>query len=628
MPIALAHTVELNAVTIDTDSGPHLNATWTWAPSALDRLAVTRISRLWFDALAGICAHVRRGGGGLTPSDIVPARLSQQQIDDLHRQSPIDDVLLLTPLQQGLLYHASLSNCTGDDVYAVQLDIELSGPLDVHRLRDAVQTVVTRHPHLAARFCPHFEQPLQLIPADPVAPWRYVELDGGSTDLDIDSQIEAVLAEERAAVCNLLEEPAFRAVLIRLADNRHQFVLTNHHIVLDGWSMPILMQEVFAGYHGLRLPAASPYRSFMTWLAERDLDAAHAAWRGVLEGFDTPILIGPPRKLGSSRRHGELFKLPAKTTRALTKLARSHQTTVNIVLQAAWARLLTSLTDQHDVAFGTVVSGRPPEVVGAETMVGLLINTVPVRATIEPTTTTEDLLRQLQNAHNDTLEHQHVALSDIHRITGQERLFDTVFVYENYPTDTGTPPGFDGLSITGFTSRDFYHYPLTVQAGPGRELELRVQWDTDVFDAATIEALIERFRQVLVAMTAHPGRRLLAMDLPDSGRRLRLNAWGDRASQPQSSVAPVSSPEDVVAYSPPTTLIEQILAGIYAQILGVDRVGVDESFFELGGDSLSAMRAVAAINTALDEQLTVPTLFDAPSVRALSQQLGNAKLSE
>jgi len=298
------------------------------------------------------------------------------------------------------------------------------------------------------------------------------------------------------------------------------------------------------------------------------------------------------------------------------------------VLQAAWARLLTSLTDQHDVAFGTVVSGRPPEVVGAETMVGLLINTVPVRATIEPTTTTEDLLRQLQNAHNDTLEHQHVALSDIHRITGQERLFDTVFVYENYPTDTGTPPGFDGLSITGFTSRDFYHYPLTVQAGPGRELELRVQWDTDVFDAATIEALIERFRQVLVAMTAHPGRRLLAMDLPDSGRRLRLNAWGDRASQPQSSVAPVSSPEDVVAYSPPTTLIEQILAGIYAQILGVDRVGVDESFFELGGDSLSAMRAVAAINTALDEQLTVPTLFDAPSVRALSQQLGNAKLSE
>jgi amino acid adenylation domain-containing protein/non-ribosomal peptide synthase protein (TIGR01720 family) len=635
MPIALAHTVELNAVTIDTDTGPHLNATWTWAPSALDRLAVTRISRLWFDALAGICAHVRRGGGGLTPSDIVPARLSQQQIDELHRQSPIDDVLLLTPLQQGLLYHASVAKSTGDDVYAVQLDIELSGPVDVHRLRDAVQTVVGRHPHLAARFCPHFEQPVQLIPADPVAPWRFVELDTDSADSDIDGRIEQVLAAERAAVCDLgqtagsaggVEQPAFRAALIRLADDRHRFVLTNHHIVLDGWSMPILMQEVFAGYHGLRLPAASPYRSFMTWLAERDHNAAHAAWRGVLEGFDNPILIGPPRKLGSSKRHGELFKVPAKTTRALTKLARSHHTTVNVVLQAAWARLLTSLTDRHDVAFGTVVSGRPPEVVGAETMVGLLINTVPVRATITQATTTEDLLRQLQSAHNDTLEHQHLALSDIHRITGHDRLFDTVFVYENYPTDTGTPPGFDGLSITGFTSRDFYHYPLTVQAGPGRELELRVQWDTDVFDAATIEALIERFRQVLVAMTAHPGRRLLAMDLPDARGLLRLKTVD---TQKPSVTEAVSKPEENGAgYSPPTTLIEQILAGIYAQVLGVDRVGVDESFFDLGGDSLSAMRAVAAINTALDEQLTVPTLFESPSVRSLSRQLGNAKLSE
>lgn len=152
MPTPLAHAVELNAVTIDTDTGPHLNATWTWAPTALDRIAVTRVSRLWFDALAGICAHVRRGGGGLTPSDIMPARLSQQQIDELHQQFPVADVLPLTPLQQGLLYHANIAKCSDDDVYAVQLDIELTGPLDQHRLREAVQAVVGRHPHLAARF--------------------------------------------------------------------------------------------------------------------------------------------------------------------------------------------------------------------------------------------------------------------------------------------------------------------------------------------------------------------------------------------------------------------------------------------------------------------------------------------
>ena len=130
IPLTLAHAIELNASTADTDTGPHLQANWTWAPSAVEREQVSRLSRLWFDALAGICAHVRRGGGGLTPSDIAPARLSQQQIDELQQHHRVADVLPLTPLQQGLLFHASAAQGSGDDVYAVQLDIAITGALD------------------------------------------------------------------------------------------------------------------------------------------------------------------------------------------------------------------------------------------------------------------------------------------------------------------------------------------------------------------------------------------------------------------------------------------------------------------------------------------------------------------
>ena len=258
VPMPLVHTVELNAGTVDTDGGPRLHAAWTWAPSVLDRVQVSRLSRLWFEALAGICAHVRRGGGGLTPSDVVPARLSQQQIDELCRQYRIADVLPLTPMQQGLLFHAHTAQGNGDDVYAVQLDITVSGPLDSHRLREAVHTVVNRHPHLVARFWTQFDEPVQIIAADPVAPWRYVELDADGVDgVDVDEQIQAVCAGERAAVCDLADQPAFRAALIRTADDRHRFVLTNHHIVLDGWSLPILLREIFASYYGQRLPAAA-----------------------------------------------------------------------------------------------------------------------------------------------------------------------------------------------------------------------------------------------------------------------------------------------------------------------------------------------------------------------------------
>ena len=440
----------------------------------------------------------------------------------------IADVLPLTPLQQGLLFHASTAQGS-DDLYAVQLDITLSGPLDQHRLHDAVRTVVNRHPNLAARFWDQFDEPVQIIPADPVVPWRYVDLDGVHVDVDVDEQIQRVCIAERAAVCDLADQPPFRVTLIRIAKHRHRFVVTNHHIVMDGWSMPVMLQEILTSYNGQRLPPATPYRRFVSWLADRDLDAAHTAWREVLAGFDTPALVGPPDRLRLGQRGIASFVVAAETTRALGELARAHHTTVSTVLQGAWAQLLMSLTGQHDVAFGVTVSGRPAEVAGADSMVGLLINTVPVRANVTPETTTAELLEQLQSAHNRTLEHQHLALHDIHRLTGHDRLFDTLFVYENYPIDTNALVGVDGLAITDFNNREYNHYPLAVQAMPGSELGLRVEFDTDVFDAAGIEALIERLARVLAAMTADPTQRLSSMDVLDAGEHARLDGWSNRA---------------------------------------------------------------------------------------------------
>ncbi|MGH3583347.1 MAG: condensation domain-containing protein, partial [Mycobacterium sp.] len=337
VPTPLGHTVELNAATVDTGTGPHLHADWTWAQSALDEGQIRRLSQLWFDALTGIRTHVQHGGGGLTPSDITPAQLTQHQIDELQRGHRIADVLPLTPMQQGLLFHAARQN-SDDDLYALQLDITVSGPLDPHRLRNAVRTVINRHPHLAARFSDHYDQPIQIIPANPETPWQYLELDS-------EEQIRQVCAAERASVCDLTEPHAFRVVLIRTAEDRHRLVLTNHHIVLDGWSLPILLGEVFGNYHGQRLPAAVPYRRFVSWLLDRDPEAAHTVWCEVLAGFDTPTLVGPPGRSGP--RGVASHRLPATTTRAVGELARSCHTTVNIVLQGAWAKLLMGLTGQR-----------------------------------------------------------------------------------------------------------------------------------------------------------------------------------------------------------------------------------------------------------------------------------------
>ncbi len=490
IPMPLMHTLELNAGTIDTADGPQLHANWTWAPSSLDHTQVARLSQMWFDALAGICAHVRAGGGGLTPSDIAPARLDQQQIDELQRHHRVADVLPLTPVQQGLLFHANTAQGSpsnnDDDLYAGQLDISVTGLLDEDRLRDAVHAVVARHPNLVAHFyhpippvasllpAERFGEPVQVIPADPAVCWQYVELDADGAE-----EVERICAAERAAVCDLADQPAFRAALIRVAADRYRFVLTNHHIVLDGWSMPILLGEIFAGYYGQRLPPAAPYRNFVTWLADRDRAAARAAWGELFDGFDTPTLVGPQDGLEHGRRSVDTFGLPEEITRAVGELARSCHTTVNTVLQAAFVQLLCWLTGRHDVAFGTTVSGRPAEVVGVESMVGLFINTVPVRANITTTTTTAGLLAQLQGAYNDTLDHQHMPLSEIHRITGQDRLFDALFAYENYPVDAGALGGSDARRADHHRHRHAGIHPLSVggagAARPRTEASRRVR---------------------------------------------------------------------------------------------------------------------------------------------------------
>jgi acyl carrier protein len=225
-------------------------------------------------------------------------------------------------------------------------------------------------------------------------------------------------------------------------------------------------------------------------------------------------------------------------------------------------------------------------------------------------------LDQLQSAHNNTLDHQHLGLADIHRITGHQQLFDTVFVYENYPNDTAGSWGEQQLAVADF--RDYYHYPLTVQAGPGRELDLRVQFRTDVFDVADIEALVERLQRLLVGMTSDPTRPLVSTGLLEDGRGHR-----ERFAQQATTVTEPKRHDNGDGRRPPETVVEQILADIYTQVLGVDRFGADESFFDLGGDSLSAMKVIAAINAAFDSRVSLRTLFEAPSVRALSRQLGS-----
>ena len=213
------------------------------------------------------------------------------------------------------------------------------------------------------------------------------------------AQIARLCADERTAVYDLADQPAFRVALARIGEDRHRLVMTIHHVVLDGWSFQCCCRRSSPASWGSACPQRCPTAGSSPGWPAAIWIAARAAWLRVLDGFDIPTLVAPPQRLAVGAR-ATIIHGVRRNNQGYQRARPPARTTVTTVLQAAWAQLLTWLTGHHDVAFGTTVSGRSAEVVGAESMVGLLINTIPVRARLTTTTTTMDLLNQLQGGHN------------------------------------------------------------------------------------------------------------------------------------------------------------------------------------------------------------------------------------
>ncbi|WP_234365834.1 amino acid adenylation domain-containing protein [Streptomyces albireticuli] len=482
--LAMAHTVELDAVITDRPDGPRLVAHWSWPGELLTEKRVSGLARRWFDVLEALTRRGRARATGELP---------------------------LPPLAQGLLFH-SLYDHDGADPYLVQFVFELGGPLDPDALRDALHRLLLRHPQLSAgvRHGPS-GRPVQVVVPDFAVAWQ---------EIPAHEDLERFLDADRRRRFDLATPPLVRAALLRRTDARHTFVLTTHHLLLDGWSMPILVKELFSLYAGRELPPATPYRDFLDWLSTRDSRADEAAWRALLSSVDGPTLVGGAGRRGSAAaRHRRTAELDEDTSARIDAMARRHGLTASIVVQLAWAVLLGAMTGRDDVVFGATVSGRPAELPGAERIVGLLINTVPVRVRLDPRRSVAECLAELRAQQLSMLDHQHADLTRLRSITGHAELFDTVVVFENYPIDEdalhGVVPGLDIRDVRG---RDGTHYPLTLIAVPGRgRLRLRLDHSADLFDEAGARRLLDRLAALLDRITADPEARLgqLGLLLPD-----------------------------------------------------------------------------------------------------------------
>ncbi|QLF91917.1 non-ribosomal peptide synthase/polyketide synthase [Pseudomonas sp. ABC1] len=508
--------------------GGELSLRWTYSERLYRAETVQRLAENYQIELTGLIEHcLAAENGGITPSDFPLARLQQTQLDVLPLPyQQIEDIYPLTPMQEGLLLHTLLEPGTG--IYFMQDRYRIDSAIDVTRFEQAWRAVVARHEALRASFCWNAgEQMLQVIhrgDGDGVEFLDWSELPEGEHE----SRLQALLKDERLAGFDLLERPPLRLRLIRLGAERHWFIMSNHHILIDAWCRSILMGDFLTIYQALgdgreaHLDNPPRYRDFIAWLQRQGLEQTRGYWRNLLAGFERPSHIPSDRPIlhdNGGMLVGDLHsRLSREQGAHLRELAQRHRLTVNTFAQAAWALVLRRYGGERDVLFGVTVAGRPASLPQMQQCVGLFINSIPLRVAMPEAgkdPSVAQWLQQLFERNLELREHEHLPLVDIQECSelpkGQP-LFDSLFVFENAPVDASVLDGAQSLNARSESGRTHTNYPLTVVCYPGDELGLHLSYDRRFFDEPTIARLLEDFQRLLLALGEHFDGRFA--DLP------------------------------------------------------------------------------------------------------------------
>ena len=468
-----------------------------------------------------VVSAVRRAGIELDVRTVFDhptvAALAERAGTATARAATAGEAPTLTPLQRGL-YFLSTFDGDGPDVYTMQLVLRVSGDLDVDRLRAAAEDVLRAWPNLRAGFTD-----AGAFTGAECAP-EFDVVDAPETALP------RLVREQRERRFTLDRPPLLRFLLVRLRPGEHRLVMTNHHLILDGWSLPLLARELFARYAGTWADPGGPsFADFLALLGGKDTEAGVRAYTAALSGVDGPTFLAPtgiPATL-SDTEDVELDVDPVLVSR-LTELARGLGVTLNTVLQYAWGTLLGRVTGRSDVVFGTTVSGRPAELPGAESVPGLFINTVPVRVRTGGAGTVGEGIRRLWAQQSTLVEHEHTGLADIQAVTGP--LFDTLLVVENFPVESDLVKAQArgaGLEVDRVGGRSVTHYPLTVAVYPGQDFRIVLEFRPDVFTRSDVERLAARLGTVLRSLD--PAGAATAVEALPAAERERIERWSHGA---------------------------------------------------------------------------------------------------
>jgi len=498
----LAYLLNINSEV----NGGTLTFLFTYSQNHYKDQTINQLSHTFIERLKQLIRHCCiKSNFGYTPSDFPLASLTQEELDLRFTIPHVEHIYPLSPMQSGLLFQALYA--PESDAYFVQSVFDLHGEVDSSTLKEAWQKLSDHHPILRTGFVwENFNKPLQYVLEAAEVPfsiedWRYL------SKKEREEKLEVFIQEDRKKGFDLKKPPLFRLTLIQYAPRNYYLIWSQHHILLDGWCLPIILDDVFKAYQALRqnreihLTLPRPYRDYIAWLQDQDLNKAEAFWKNYLSALEGPTQLsfkGIIEKNKEKDYDAYAIELSLEETESIKKFAANHQLTLNTILQGAVGSVLRTYTQQQEVILGVTVSGRSIPLTGIENMVGVFINTLPLRIAFKQGEDFLSFFKSLQEQTQMLNEYAYISLAQIQSWAHKNgKLFDVIFVFENYPPGESTHRTKLDFSIKGLKGVEKTEYPLTIIVGPGERIHLSLEYQTEHFDEAFIKRFATHIIQVL-----------------------------------------------------------------------------------------------------------------------------------
>ncbi len=519
------HLLSIGGMIVDGQ----LQMNWGYSEAVHRHETIKRVAAHFVEKLRALIEHCQSEGvGGHTPSDFPLARLEQEQLEMIETKYPeLEDVYSLTPLQQGLIFHTFFAPQSG--LYITQTSLRFQ-QFDKEAFQQAWQQVIDRHEILRTAFVSEgVEEPVQVVLSNVVLNWHEEDWRGLS-EFEVEERLAEYMESDRTTDFDFSRAPVMRVALMQITEGEYHFVWSSHHVLLDGWSVPLLIKEIATFYEAsckgevVELPKPRPYRDYIAWLEQQDEAEAQKFWQQELDGITGPTTLGIDLGALSGveseiEEHGDQeIRLDEDLTAQLREMGRQEKITLNTIVQGAWALLLSRYSGDSRIVFGTTVAGRPTEIPNVESMVGVFINTVPLCVEVDESADILSWLKQLQQKHLELRNFEHTPLVKIQSWIDVPRgvpLYENLFTFQNYPVDRklwedGAP---NGLQVEARKTRAKSHYALAVRIVADASMNFSITYDRERFSDASIKRMLGHLHCLLEGIAIDPARQLFELEL-------------------------------------------------------------------------------------------------------------------